>query len=116
VLADRLWLEQILHNLLSNAIQAQQESTHGWVRIDSQKNEKGILVTLTDGGPGFSPEALQNAFMPFFSGRPGGTGLGMTLTETLITRMAGSIALGNAPQGGAQIRLQLAEGKETKHG
>ncbi len=116
VLADRLWLEQILHNLLSNAIQAQQESTHGWVRIDSQKNEKGILVTLTDGGPGFSPEALQNAFMPFFSGRPGGTGLGMTLTETLITRMTGSIASGNAPQGGAQIRLQLAEGKETKHG
>ncbi|MCU3020347.1 ATP-binding protein [Enterobacter hormaechei subsp. hoffmannii] len=116
VLADRLWLEQILHNLLSNAIQAQQESTHGWVRIDSQKNEKGILVTLTDGGPGFSPEALQNAFMPFFRGRPGGTGLGMTLTETLITRMTGSIALGNAPQGGAQIRLQLAEGKETKHG
>ena len=54
--------------------------------------------------------------MPFFSGRPGGTGLGMTLTETLITRMTGSIALGNAPQGGAQIRLQLAEGKETKHG
>ncbi len=116
VLADRLWLEQILHNLLSNAIQAQQENTHGWVRIDSQKNEKGILVTLTDGGPGFSPEALQNAFMPFFSGRPGGIGLGMTLTETLITRMNGSIALGNGPQGGAQIRLQLAEGKETKHG
>ncbi|MCP1113619.1 sensor histidine kinase [Enterobacter sp. 168J2] len=116
VLADRLWLEQILHNLLSNAIQAQQESTHGWVRIDSQKNEKGILVTLTDGGPGFSPDALQNAFMPFFSGRPGGIGLGMTLTETLITRMNGSITLGNAPQGGAQIRLQLAAGEETKHG
>lgn len=116
VMADRLWLEQILHNLLSNAIQAQQERTHGWVRIDSQKNEKGILVTLTDGGPGFSPDALQNAFMPFFSGRPGGIGLGMTLTETLITRMNGSIALGNAPQGGAQIRLQLAAGKEIKHG
>ncbi|WP_320726582.1 sensor histidine kinase [Enterobacter sp. 118C5] len=116
VLADRLWLEQILHNLLSNAIQAQQESTHGWVRIDSQKNEKGILVTLTDGGPGFSPDALQNAFMPFFSGRPGGIGLGMTLTETLITRMNGSITLGNAPQGGAQVRLQLAAGEETKHG
>lgn len=116
VLADPLWLEQVLHNLLSNAIQAQQPDTAGWVKIESQKNESGVLITVTDGGPGFSPEALQNAFMPFYSGREVGIGLGMTLTESLMTRMNGSITLGNAPQGGAQIRLQLAHGKEAKHG
>lgn len=116
VLADPLWLEQVLHNLLSNAIQAQQPDTAGWVKIESQKNESGVLITVTDGGPGFSPEALQNAFMPFYSGREVGIGLGMTLTESLMTRMNGSITLGNAPQGGAQIRLQLAHGKEAKNG
>ncbi|WP_447855464.1 sensor histidine kinase [Enterobacter sp. WI-ESBL-E8] len=116
VLADPLWLEQVLHNLLSNAIQAQQPDTAGWVKIESQKNESGVLIVVTDGGPGFSPEALQNAFMPFYSGREVGIGLGMTLTESLMTRMNGSITLGNAPQGGAQIRLQLAHGKEAKHG
>lgn len=116
VLADRLWLEQVLHNLLSNAIQAQQASVAGWVKIESQKNEHGVVITVTDGGPGFSPEALQHAFMPFYSGREAGMGLGMTLTESLMTRMNGSITLGNAPQGGAQIRLQLAYGKEAMDG
>ncbi|WP_336211843.1 sensor histidine kinase [Enterobacter sp. P82] len=116
VLADRLWLEQVLHNLLSNAIQAQQLDAAGWVKIESQKTESGVLITVTDGGPGFSQEALRHAFMPFYSGREVGIGLGMTLTESLMTRMNGSITLGNAPQGGAQIRLQLAQGKEATNG
>ncbi|HDR2549112.1 TPA: ATP-binding protein [Enterobacter ludwigii] len=116
VLADRLWLEQVLHNLLSNAIQAQQECAQGWVKITSEKRENWIYITLTDGGPGFSPEALQNAFMPFYSGRTEGRGLGMTLTESLMTRMNGSITLGNAAQGGAQVRLQLASGEVNTRG
>ncbi|EKS7105961.1 MULTISPECIES: sensor histidine kinase [Enterobacter cloacae complex] len=116
VLADRLWLEQVLHNLLSNAIQAQQQCAQGWVKITSEKRENWIYITLTDGGPGFSPEALQNAFMPFYSGRTEGIGLGMTLTESLMTRMNGSITLGNAPQGGAQVRLQLASGEVNTRG
>lgn len=116
ILADRLWLEQVLHNLLSNAIQAQQQCAQGWVKITSEKRENWIYITLTDGGPGFSPEALQNAFMPFYSGRTEGIGLGMTLTESLMTRMNGSITLGNAPQGGAQVRLQLASGEVNTRG
>ncbi|MBS0868006.1 HAMP domain-containing histidine kinase [Enterobacter ludwigii] len=116
VLADRLWLEQVLHNLLSNAIQAQQECAQGWVKITSEKRENWIYITITDGGPGFSLEALQNAFMPFYSGRTEGIGLGMTLTESLMTRMNGSITLGNAPQGGAQVRLQLASGEVNTRG
>ncbi|EQA6238745.1 sensor histidine kinase [Enterobacter ludwigii] len=116
VLADRLWLEQVLHNLLSNAIQAQQECAQGWVKITSEKRENWIYITITDGGPGFSPEALQNAFMPFYSGRTEGIGLGMTLTESLMTRMNGTITLGNAPQGGAQVRLQLASGEVNTRG
>jgi len=116
VLADKLWLEQVLHNLLSNAIQAQRGRAQGWVRIESQKRETGIVITVTDGGPGFSPEALQHAFMPFYSGRKEGIGLGMTLIESLMTRMNGSITLENAQPGGAKIVLQLANGQETTHG
>ncbi len=105
---DRLWLEQVLHNLLSNAIQAQQERAAGWVHIRSLRNGDVIHIDITDGGPGFTPDALHNAFMPFYSGREGGTGLGMTLTESLVTRMNGTLALDNAPEGGARVRLQFA--------
>ncbi|MCU6666269.1 sensor histidine kinase [Silvania hatchlandensis] len=112
--ADRLWLEQVLHNLLSNAIQAQQDRPAGWVHITSRAEEGRITLTLTDGGPGFTPEALENAFMPFYSGRKEGIGLGMTLTESLLTRMNGTILLNNAPEGGAQITLQFVrQGSRT---
>ncbi|WP_333849937.1 sensor histidine kinase [Leclercia sp.] len=106
--ADRLWLEQVLHNLLSNAIQAQQEHAAGWVHIRSRRNGGCIQIEITDGGPGFTPDALLNAFMPFYSGRQGGIGLGMTLTESLVTRMNGTLTLDNAPEGGARVRLQFA--------
>jgi len=116
VLADRLWLEQVLHNLLSNAIQAQQERQTGWVHIASRRRDNRVVITLSDGGPGFSPEALRHAFMPFYSGREGGIGLGMTLTESLVERMNGTIALQNAPRGGAQIVLQFPHPESLTHG
>ena len=114
--ADRLWLEQVLHNLLSNAIQAQQDRAAGWVHIRSHRKGERVQVEIVDGGPGFTPEALHNALMPFYSGREGGTGLGMTLTESLVTRMNGTLALDNAPEGGARIRLQFAHHRSQDHG
>lgn len=111
ILADRLWLEQVLHNLLNNAIQAQMESGRGWVHIVSAAVGDTVKVTITDGGPGFSAQALKLALMPLFSEREGGLGLGLTLTESLITRMNGSIQLANTPDGGAEISLWFI--KET---
>ncbi|KFC11286.1 two-component sensor protein [Trabulsiella guamensis ATCC 49490] len=116
VLADKLWLEQVLHNLLSNAIQAQQEQQNRWVHIYSHAVGDTVEVVIADGGPGFTPEALERALMPFYSGKAGGTGLGMTLTESLMLRMNGSITLHNAPSGGAEICLTLAKGGTTSHG
>lgn len=116
IFADRLWLEQVLHNILSNAIQAQQESASGWVHISSESQGDVTTLCVTDGGPGFTPEALQHAFMPFYSGRKAGIGLGMTLTESLVIRMNGTISLGNAPDGGAQVRLQFAQQESHAHG
>ena len=109
--ADRLWLEQVLHNLLSNAIQAQLAYGKGWVHIHSEAQGEQVKVTVTDGGPGFSDEALKHALMPLFSERQGGLGLGLTLTESLMLRMNGSLQLANAPQSGAQITLWFIKEK-----
>lgn len=103
--ADKLWLEQVLHNLLSNAIQVQQGNPHGWVHIRSESVDDRVKVIITDGGPGFSPQALKHAMMPLFSERQGGLGLGLTLTESLMTKMNGTLQLANSPQGGAEISL-----------
>lgn len=54
--------------------------------------------------------------MPFYSGRQAGIGLGMTLTESLVERMNGTISLHNAPEGGARIAMQFTYPEETTHG
>ncbi|MEO3989196.1 sensor histidine kinase [Pseudocitrobacter cyperus] len=106
--APPLWVEQILHNLLSNAIQAQKGHTATpWVHLQVSAEAGGITLTLSDGGPGFSPEALQRALMPFYTTRAEGTGLGMTLVDTLVQRLNGNITLGNQTGGGACIQIWL---------
>ncbi len=82
-----------------------------WVHIHSEAQGEQVKVTVTDGGPGFSDEALKHALMPLFSERQGGLGLGLTLTESLMLRMNGSLQLANRPQGGAQITLWFIKEK-----
>lgn len=65
----------------------------------------GIALTLTDGGPGLSPEALEQVFMPFYTTRADGVGLGMALTDTLVQRLNGTIDASNIPGRGACFRL-----------
>ncbi|MCW2488800.1 sensor histidine kinase [Candidatus Symbiopectobacterium sp. NZEC127] len=101
------WVEQILHNLLLNAIQAQQDNapTSAWVEIAAQPTEKGITLTLTDGGPGLSEQALLHVFLPFFTTRQGGLGLGMALTQTLVQGLNGDISAENVAGSGARFTL-----------
>ncbi len=109
VKADPIALEQIVHNLLANALQAldavpdAERSIHIVVHSDQTH---GIL-TLRDSGPGIDEEHLARLFEPFFSTRPGGLGLGLSLSEALTQAMHGTLSAGHAPTRGAQFRLAL---------
>lgn len=105
--APPLWIEQILHNIASNAIQAQSADPPGsaWLHLHAEQMNNGIALTLTDGGPGLSPEALEQVFMPFYTTRADGVGLGMALTDTLVQRLNGTIDASNIPGRGACFRL-----------
>ncbi|TNV22185.1 GHKL domain-containing protein [Buttiauxella sp. B2] len=103
LMASPLGIEQIFHNLLNNAIQAQKEMPQGkaWVAVNARKTADSIVLTVTDGGPGLTEQALEQVFMPFFTTRKDGLGLGMALTETLVQRLNGSIQVENSATGGA---------------
>jgi signal transduction histidine kinase len=105
LLASSLCVEQILHNLLSNAIQAQHNTPQPWVEIQIREVGSTLVLTITDGGPGLSEQALQHVFMPFFTTRQEGLGLGMALTETLVHRLSGSISAENSASGGARFTV-----------
>lgn len=109
VLADPVALEQVVHNLMMNALQALEQVPQGQRRLVVSlrvAQGQGELV-VADSGPGIAPEALPRLFEPFFSTRAGGLGLGLSLCETLVGAMGGSLSVANQAQGGAAFTLRL---------
>ena len=111
VLAEPVALEQIVHNLLSNALQALALVPVGEraLRLEAGVDGDQASVAVTDSGPGIAPEALPRLFEPFFSTRPGGLGLGLSLCETLAAGMGGALDAANEPPRGARFRLRLPQ-------
>ncbi|QQG26608.1 sensor histidine kinase [Pectobacterium carotovorum] len=99
--APPLWIEQILHNIVNNALQAQLSNSPctAWITLEAGATGSGITLTITDGGIGLSEQALQQVFMPFFTTRANGIGLGMALTDALVQRLNGTIEASNTGQG-----------------
>jgi C4-dicarboxylate-specific signal transduction histidine kinase len=117
VRADPVALEQIVHNLLLNALQALEQVPQAERRLAlllSREQAEGVLA-VQDSGPGLAPEVLPHVFEPFFSTRAGGLGLGLSLCESLAQGMGGSLSAANARlRGGVfRLRLPLAEGAAT---
>jgi signal transduction histidine kinase len=98
-------LESVLDNLIDNAIQAMEGRAGGRIEIEIRSNRKTIEVEFRDNGPGFSSDALQMALQPFYSGRPKGTGIGLTLARRIVEDHGGKLTLANRRQGGAVVRL-----------
>ncbi|RYF82844.1 MAG: two-component sensor histidine kinase [Comamonadaceae bacterium] len=110
ILADPIAVEQIVHNLLLNALQALETLPPGAVRRvqirTSTAAGQGVLV-VEDSGPGIAPDLLPQLFQPFVSTREGGLGLGLSLSETLAAGQGGSLVAENAAGGGARFTLAL---------
>lgn len=109
VAADPVALEQIVHNLLMNALQALEQVPPGRRRLMlnlSENGRQGQLVAA-DSGPGIPPDAMDRLFQPFFSTREAGLGLGLSLCETLASSLGGSLTARNREGGGAEFTLTL---------
>ena len=109
VLADPVALEQVIHNLLTNALQALDKVPAPERQLTLQLGMDGQRGTLqvSDSGPGMADDVLQRIFEPFFSTREGGLGLGLSLCETLASSMGGSLTAGHNTPRGAVFRLSL---------
>ncbi|EPS8493027.1 sensor histidine kinase [Yersinia enterocolitica] len=103
--SDPLWLEQVFHNLLSNAIQAIQHTPTPTVTFTMNITAKQWVIQIEDNGPGLTHQQLDSLFTPFYTTRESGLGLGLTLCETLVQRMGGDIKAGNNEHRGACFTL-----------
>lgn len=109
VQAEAVALEQIVHNLLMNAVQALElvPAAERRLVVSVGRNGQEGMLTVTDNGRGIAPEALPRLFEPFFSTREGGLGLGLSLSETLASGMGGSLGAANVAPRGARFTLLL---------
>jgi signal transduction histidine kinase len=112
VFANPLLLEQILANLLTNAI----ESCGGGVTVTVRAESDGqkVRVEVADDGPGILPERRESVFEPFETTRLGRMGLGLTIAREAAESMSGSIAAEEAPGGGARLLLTLPAAKGAR--
>jgi len=98
-------LEQLLINLLRNATDASLE-TGGGVRVGWRKNNTYVEVKVEDDGPGLSNTS--NLFVPFFTTKPGGSGIGLVLSRQIAEAHGGALTLENRRTGsGCEARLRL---------
>ncbi len=111
VLCNRNELQQVLINLMVNAIQAMPDggvltlAAEDWDEADMPR---GLRLVVTDSGPGISDEDRERLFKPFFTaGKPGGTGLGLWVSQSLVERYGGRISVDSAPGRGTRFAVWL---------
>ncbi|MBF2064593.1 MAG: sensor histidine kinase [Calothrix sp. C42_A2020_038] len=107
---DRSQMKQVFDNLLSNAIHFSPEA--GVINCSWQVFQSEVIIKISDQGMGMSPEDIRHIFTPFYSRRPGGTGLGLTIAKKIVLDHQGSIWGQNLLGGGAQFSLILPRTKK----
>jgi PAS domain S-box-containing protein len=101
VSGDPVQLQQVMINLVVNAIEAMRLYTDRTreLRIRAAKNANGILVQVQDSGPGIKPELADGIFEPFFTTKAEGIGMGLAISRSIIESHGGQLSLVSASQG-----------------
>jgi signal transduction histidine kinase len=103
--ADRWQLKEALTNVMENALHF--SPTGETIICQWQVFHSEIFMEICDKGPGFSAPDLKNVFKPFYSRRPGGTGLGLTIAQKIVLGHQGCLWAENLPAGGARLCIVL---------
>ncbi|MCP4472466.1 MAG: sensor histidine kinase [Gammaproteobacteria bacterium] len=104
---DIIQLEQVLINLISNAVHAIGDENEGEIGISTEQVEGSIFIHVDDSGPGIDEEDLCRIFEPFFTTRDAGLGLGLSISSRIITSMNGKLSARNLSGAGARFTISL---------
>ncbi len=109
VLGDMVRLEQVLVNLIRNALQAMEAQPEKQLQVSVELQEQQLLLALRDFGPGIPDADLDRVFEPFYTTKKSGQGLGLglSISHRIIESLNGQLSAANHPQGGAVFTLTL---------
>lgn len=110
VSGDRVQLQQVLLNLVVNAFDAMADATGRPRKVILRTSALGgqrVQVDVADTGPGIAPEALGSIFRPFVTTKPGGMGMGLSVSLSIVGAHEGRLWADNRPEGGATFHVLL---------
>nr|WP_082919304.1 ATP-binding protein [Pseudomonas chengduensis] len=117
VFADRVLLEQVLLNLLRNAIDANRERHPGapsQVRLEASEADGNLAIRVIDQGPGVSDEQMGKLFTPFYTSKADGLGLGLSMSRSIIEGFGGALEAFPAEGGGLCLECRLPLGRDDE--
>jgi len=115
VKADRVQIQQVLINLIRNAVEAMEHSQEREIVISTHATgENMVEIRVTDNGPGIAPEHLDTLFSQFMTTKSGGMGIGLPICRTIVEGHGGKIWAENRPEGGARFRFTLQATRPQK--
>ena len=109
VMADRVQIQQVLINLMRNAMEAMRDSERRELLVRTFPNGKGrIVVEVADTGPGIPNEIAAQLFKPFVTTKSGGMGVGLSISKRIVEAHGGELSVSRNDNGGATFRFSLA--------
>jgi C4-dicarboxylate-specific signal transduction histidine kinase len=103
--ADAAMLEQALLNLLHNSVDALVQTVDARIEVRCRTEDEGVTIAVLDNGPGIPADALQRIFVPFFTTKAGGSGIGLSLARQIAHAHGGRLDAAANPPGGAAFTL-----------
>jgi len=107
VLLDRIQIQQVVVNLVRNAVEAMDAAPRKELEICAAEVAGTVEISISDTGPGIAPAIADRLFQPFSSTKPQGMGIGLSVCRTIVQAHGGSIRGGNRPAGGTQFVVAL---------
>jgi signal transduction histidine kinase len=104
--ADERMLRTALLNLMRNGAEADPD---GLVAVSAARENGAVVIQVRDTGPGISAADLQKIFIPFFTTKAKGHGIGLALTHRIVTQHGGTLTAANSPEGGAVFTVRLVQ-------
>lgn len=99
LLMDRSHIEQVLINLLKNALEAVENEEIPYIRLTTHlsSNKRDFIISITDNGKGILPEVMERIFVPFFTTKTSGSGIGLSICKQIVTLHGGTITASSKP-------------------